>query len=98
MSRYGIPEKEKRPYITDFLRGVPKAEAKAFLQEGKSAQDLLDFLHDSYAGGQALGELQHQFLERKQKRGEDYEGLCCGSRKTVSEINPTRTKHVLRPE
>ena len=71
MPRYGIPEEEKGPYITDFLRGVPKAEAKAFLQEGKSAQDLLDFLHDSFAGGQALGELQHQFLERKQKRGED---------------------------
>ena len=53
MPRYGIPEEEKGPYITDFLREVPKAEAKAFLQEGKSAQDLLDFLYDLYAGGQA---------------------------------------------
>ena len=46
-SRYGISEEEKTSYLLDFVRGLPKAEIKALIKDGKSAEDILQFLQDS---------------------------------------------------
>ena len=62
---YGISEEENTSYLLDFVRGLPKAEVKALIKDMKTAEDILQFLQDSYSGVQNLGELQRLFLQRK---------------------------------
>ena len=54
----------KGHFLLDYVRGGPRAEVKALLQEDKSAAEILTFLKNSYGEKLAEGELQRLFLER----------------------------------
>ena len=68
--RYNVPLDQRGQFLLDYLRAGPKIEVRSLLSGGKSAQDCLEYLQSSYGESLTSGELQRQFLQRRQRQGE----------------------------
>ena len=56
--RYTILGVQRGSFLVDYLRGVPKLEAKALLADGQTVDEVLVFLKESYGDKRAVGEFQ----------------------------------------
>ena len=68
--RYAVLPHQRGQFLLDSLKGGPRVEAKALLNGGKKAEEVLDYLKDSYGEGLTSGELQRRLLDRRQQPGE----------------------------
>ena len=70
MNRYNIPEDQQGQFLLDSLRGNPKTEVRSLLAGGKDVDEALKYLKSSYGETLTSGELQRQFLGKRQQHGE----------------------------
>ena len=70
IDRYNIPKDQQGQFLLDSLRGNPKTEVRSLLAAEKNVDEALQYLKSSYGETLTSGELQRQFLGKRQQHGE----------------------------
>ncbi|XP_038062329.1 uncharacterized protein LOC119732798 [Patiria miniata] len=65
--RYAIMPHQRSHFLLESLRGSPRIEAKALMNDGAGVEEVLNYLVSSYGESLTSSELQRRLLERRQR-------------------------------